>query len=119
MQQPFPKGKPGLRKTPLPPPKPKDTSIFGGRPYLRPGEHEWKFIEKGPYRTPGGTLVPKAKRIELAKRFRGGKFGPLRDPGDYRRLIGELEKEMRITRDWAKKKKLKQDIDYYKHMGGL
>ncbi len=77
--------KPG--KTPPPKEEKKDTSIFGGKPYMRKGDFMRELKDQKFYKTTG---LREKGRIELGKKLFGG-FGSYIDPGEAKEAKRQLE----------------------------
>lgn len=96
------------------PEKPKDTSIFRGKPYLQRGELR-EALKKAPLNVPGGGQLFRKERIEMEKGF-GKKFGPLIDTKDYDRRLKELAKEKAWGKTGAERTKADRQIRFLKNL---
>lgn len=103
-------------KPPTPKEKPKDTSIFGGKPYLSTREATWK-IRKGPGDIPqSGKRYTERERESLAKKS-FEKVGPFLEKRELPEIIKQKEKILYnpYTR-WkgSQKEDLKREIRFLK-----
>ena len=116
-KQPFPREGFSEKKTPKV--FPKDTSIFGGKPYLRRSEFRRKLREASPFVPGTSKIIPRSERAKMEKDLFGKSYGSLIDKREFSKAIGKLEKQKYQSRKSVEKMNLDRKIRYLKKLGGI
>jgi hypothetical protein len=98
---------------------PKDTSIFGGKPFLQRPELRERLRKASPFIPgSGGRMIGAKERVGLEKEVFGKKYGPGITPREYSRGLKDLRKAKSKAPTQAERFKIERKIRYLKGLGG-
>ena len=107
------------RVTPLKKEEKKDTSIFGGKPYLTRSELREKLRKAEPFIPGAGEeIIPQRERVKIEKELFAKNYGSYVDKGEFKKAIKKLEKEKFQAKTGTDKLSLDRKIRYLKKLGG-